>query len=161
MWLIKIRPSIIAATAVILFTNITHAQNNTLELNPHILRNYKLYSNEQLTAYRSLLPYFQREIEGKCGWKPTVYTSPKWQLLVLEADSLNYPGFNHPQFEQLMQHYKKQGDILIKKSSCAGTALPAWSKAIDKDIIGYAAALLILRDISDIREAMLQQLMPR
>ncbi|MCK0068068.1 hypothetical protein [Kordiimonas laminariae] len=150
---------IILTTLTALTTYPAHSLNTQNGFEPYILRNYKNYNSEQLTAYRTLLPHFQEKITEKCGWQPTVYPATRWQLLVLEADSNNYPDFNHQLYDQVRKHYQKQGQQLIAEIPCDAPPLKAWLKAITEDLTGYAAALLALKEISNLREQQTQDFM--
>ena len=154
----KILASVLIYLVFLLNTPV-HAQNTDRGFDPYILRNHQLYSSEHLTAYRVLLPYFQNLITEKCGWRSETYPSPRWQLLVLEADSNNYPGFNHQLYDQVRNHYQQQGQQLIAEIPCDAPPLKAWLKAITQDLTGYAAALLALKEISNLREQQTQDFM--
>ncbi len=153
---------LIILTTLTIFTSYpVYSLNTQNGFEPYILRNYKNYNSEQLTAYRTLLPHFQEKITEKCGWQPTVYPAMRWQLLVLEADSNNYPNFNHQLYSQFRQQYLKTGMELLAKIPCDHPALKAWHTAIKEDFIGYAAALLALKNISNLREETFRQFMPK
>ncbi len=152
--IIQLKKLILMLTIILLFilSPSLKAQNNNLSLNPHILRNIGTQQFEKLTAYRALLPVFQEAIQNKCGNAVSYSASNRWHLFVLEADNWFKPDFNYQEFTQLHEYLKNTGTKRIEQLKCTSPQLKAWKKAIGEDIIGYSAALLILKKISDSKE---------
>lgn len=150
-----------AAPLLIFMAVAANAQDASFALNPYMLRQSEHYQHEQLSAYRTLLPYFQQRITTKCNFKTKLYPSPRWQIFVLEADSNNYTSLNQQVLIQMQKNYRTQGDKLLSSMTCTSPALKAWHKAVEEDIIGYTAALIALKEISNLRDATNRKLIPR